>query len=709
MSISRMKDSAGTTHDIIAGGITYATCGTAAGTAAKAATVSAGVFNLFTGAKVTVKFTYANTVEKPTLNVASTGAKAIYWHGAALASSQYWAAGAVLDFVYDGSYWNLVGVAKDNNTTYTIPTSLKNPHPLTIKGAGTTVKTYDGSAAVSVDWVAGSNVTITPDATNGKITIAATNTVYTHPSYTARTGKPTGNQAPAFGGTATVSQVTSDATGHVTNMTDRTITIPSTLSNGTSTAGLIKTTSTVTSNSGYTACPVISGVPYYKDTNNTYSLSSFGITSTATELNYTDGVTSNIQTQLNNKLGKTTYEYNTELALGQSGKVCIGKFPMYDSNVSVEIKSTTNTPYNGTLVIATQNINTTGGGTYTAKVYGDADNSLTNSIKIQYLSGSNVFSVYIDLPGWSKNLLHIQCVALKAEPTDIATVVTEIPSTATIVPTNALKAQFDNKANSSHGTHVTYSTTVPAAAGTASVGTASTVSRSDHVHPVQTSVSGNAGSANKVNNSLSIQLNGGTATTFDGSAAKSINITPSAIGAAAASHGTHLTIGTTSTTAAAGNHTHSGYVPTSRTVNSKALSANITLTASDVGAAASDHTHDYAASSHNHAASNITSGTLGVARGGTGKASWTANRLVYPSASTTMTQLAFPTTAGSFLRQGTSGAPYWSTPAETLSAIGAAASGHTHSGYAPAYTYSTTDLTAGTSSLETGKLYFVYE
>ena len=28
---------------------------------------------------------------------------------------------------------------------------------------------------------------------------------------------------------------------------------------------------------------------------------------------------------------------------------------------------------------------------------------------------------------------------------------------------------------------------------------------------------------------------------------------------------------------------------------------------------------------------------------------------------------------------------------------------------APAYSYGTTDLTAGTSALETGKLYFVYE
>lgn len=39
----------------------------------------------------------------------------------------------------------------------------------------------------------------------------------------------------------------------------------------------------------------------------------------------------------------------------------------------------------------------------------------------------------------------------------------------------------------SHGTHVSYSSTAPKANGTASVGTASTVSRSDHVHPTDTS------------------------------------------------------------------------------------------------------------------------------------------------------------------------------------------------------------------------------
>ena len=51
------------------------------------------------------------------------------------------------------------------------------------------------------------------------------------------------------------------------------------------------------------------------------------------------------------------------------------------------------------------------------------------------------------------------------------------------------------------GTGNAFSATVPKANGTASVGTATTVSRSDHVHPLQTSVSGNAGSASKLTTS----------------------------------------------------------------------------------------------------------------------------------------------------------------------------------------------------------------
>ena len=60
------------------------------------------------------------------------------------------------------------------------------------------------------------------------------------------------------------------------------------------------------------------------------------------------------------------------------------------------------------------------------------------------------------------------------------------------------------------------------------------------------------------------------------------------------------------------NYSDVGAVPSTRTVNSKALSYDISLSASDVGAAAS---------SHDHSASDITSGTLPIARGGTGASS----------------------------------------------------------------------------------------
>ena len=57
--------------------------------------------------------------------------------------------------------------------------------------------------------------------------IAAGANAYAHPTYTARTGVPTANQTPAFGGTFTVSQPVSDGTGHITAVNSRTITIPS--------------------------------------------------------------------------------------------------------------------------------------------------------------------------------------------------------------------------------------------------------------------------------------------------------------------------------------------------------------------------------------------------------------------------------------------------------------------------------------------------
>ena len=101
--------------------------------------------------------------------------------------------------------------------------------------------------------------------------------------------------------------------------------------------------------------------------------------------------------------------------------------------------------------------------------------------------------------------------------------------------TSNIQTQLDGKAASSHGTHVSYSTTAPVVAGTASVGSASTVSRSDHVHPAQTTVSGNAGSATKLSTARTIDgvsFNGsanithyGTCSTAAGTAAKTVSLT----------------------------------------------------------------------------------------------------------------------------------------------------------------------------------------
>lgn len=62
----------------------------------------------------------------------------------------------------------------------------------------------------------------------------------------------------------------------------------------------------------------------------------------------------------------------------------------------------------------------------------------------------------------------------------------------------------------------------------------------------------------------------------------------------------------------------------------------------------------------------LNANTVAVSRGGTGRTSWTSNRLIYPSATTTMAQTLTPTKTRSFLRQNTTGAPYWSAPATTL-------------------------------------------
>lgn len=98
----------------------YASCTTAAATAAKTASITAGTPALEAGLRVSVKFSNANTAGTPTLNINSLGAKNIFHKGAQITtgSNKALLAGLV-DFIYDGTQWHLVGNYLDTNTTYT--------------------------------------------------------------------------------------------------------------------------------------------------------------------------------------------------------------------------------------------------------------------------------------------------------------------------------------------------------------------------------------------------------------------------------------------------------------------------------------------------------------------------------------------------------------------------------------------------------------
>ena len=91
----------------------FGVCSTAVGTAEK--TVACTNFKLVAGAHIFVRFANGNTAASPTLNVASTGAKSMYYAGAVITGSNFtFATDSVYQFVYaspDGtnSYWMLVG------------------------------------------------------------------------------------------------------------------------------------------------------------------------------------------------------------------------------------------------------------------------------------------------------------------------------------------------------------------------------------------------------------------------------------------------------------------------------------------------------------------------------------------------------------------------------------------------------------------------
>lgn len=138
--------------------------------------------------------------------------------------------------------------------------------------------------------------------------------------------------------------------------------------------------------------------------------------------------------------------------------------------------------------------------------------------------------------------------------------------------------------------------------------------------------------------------------------------------------------GTSSTTVAIGNHTH--------TVDSSLSATSTNPVQNKAVKAALD---GKAASSHNQASNTINAMT-GYSKPSSTSAISTGDSL---NAAIGKLEKALDGKGTSNLQIGTTSST-------------AAAGNHTHSGYAPAYTCGTTDLTEGSSTLATGTLYFYY-
>ena len=378
----------------------------------------------------------------------------------------------------------------------------------------------------------------------------------------------------------------------------------------------------------------------------TYTLSSFGITATAaelnildgatinvTELNYLKGVTSSIQTQLN---GKAASSHGTHVTYGTTAPAAAG----------------TASAGSASSVSRSDHVHP-----LQTSVSGNAGTATKLATARKFTIGSTGK----DFDG--TGALSWTLAEIGAAATSHSHAISDISD---------LQTALDGKAAASHGTHVSFTTTVPKAAGTASAGSASTVSRSDHVHPLQTSVSGNAGTATALQTPIEFTIGGhsemidgtddieftladiGAAaashshsianitnlqTTLDGKAASShahaisdiTNLQSTLDGKAASSHGTHVTYGTMAPAAAGtassgsansvsrSDHVHplqtsvSGNAGTAtKLAAAKAIkigntskdfdgSADITWTLAEIGAAAASHSHsEYAASDHTH-------------------------------------------------------------------------------------------------------------
>ena len=318
-----------------------------------------------------------------------------------LDSNNYSTYVATKDHNHDGTYLKTLPVASSSTLG-----GVKIGSGLTVAADGT----ISAAAAYTLPTASSSvkgGIKVGTGLTMSSETLNHSNSVTAKTAYGS-----TATTASANGGSITVTDIKYDAQGHITGSTDRTITLSQTtytlaglmgsaakgsetqpvywngsawtnttytlgksvpadakftdtvytLPTASSTLGGVKTTSTVSATTGLTACPIIDGVVYYKDTNNTYTLADLvGSTAIGTATNpiYWDGT----------KFVKTTHTLGASVPADAKFTDTVYTLPTASSSVLGGIKLGT-----GLTAASDGTVNVSvGGATITLKTWTDAD------------------------------------------------------------------------------------------------------------------------------------------------------------------------------------------------------------------------------------------------------------------------------------------------------------------------------------------------
>ena len=263
-----------------------------------------------------------------------------------------------------------------------------------------------------------------------------------------------------------------------------------------------------------------------------------------------------LQTTVSGNAGSAT-KLQTARTIGLSG-AATGTATSFNGTQNITIPVTS---LDASKLTGTASINTTGNASTSTTCTGNAATAtkLQTARKINGISFDGTQDITIEATGTGGHIilnssgdsmeargkLRFNHSTVTDDEQNDVTIITPMDTTYSVATTSAnglMSSAMVTKLNgiATGATANSASTTTPKANGTATAGTETGYARGDHVHPLQTTVSGNAGTATKLQTARTITLSGAVtgSTTFDGSADKTITTTLSNIDASKITSGT---------------------------------------------------------------------------------------------------------------------------------------------------------------------------